>query len=645
MAGGAEETRDNNESQAAPSADEGGGRAGANIAAGDRISEFKNSLFGEAKEHHFSRITEAITPLTIVSTSFNCVEDIHAVVPDLEEAGIKIYHPPPSATLDDKPYPSICEPLFAFGNKKLSDDSTWTVSSVWATTIPTNLDQPHQMMTLRCKGTERYPDGQTFTVCHNPSILIGSHPLLNPSNGPDPIHALTRMGYIKGLPASFRPNKDRAALYQSLTACLSNNNSILDPRAFDFISIKSSTSTTATTYICIRLDPSAESPVGKALLQCTNNPKQPWMYKGHRLSIVPSKSAKCERSKVLDDTIFKAYVEGKKGLIIRLSEIADHHDQSSLTTKLRQTLKCEGLSVLHLHKNQWGNQDHNGKSAIIQFNNSADCYYANLDLKRLSEDRSLFMQPNPSCTIPRVDRPSTRPISLPRIICRHFGIGRITRTEVVSPILDEIINKKQSSTTPPPGSLPQRGQPSRRTPLNSTPNPSSYASVVTPPPSSKATNDRITQLEQLVKKLEFRLAAAEDTNKRLAMDNNKRLANVEAAIERMSKNLSDSFKLITQSLGISLQSQLPADTASAKDIENMNTDDEEKAVQHNMELSPNSSGTRKRNERSPPSAGRQHKRGTSDGSLTTASVGGSLPPLLPDVGAVPPSGDPPNNHD
>ena len=631
MAGGAEETKNNNENPVVSTADEGGGTAEPKETDNNRNSKFKISLFDEAKAHDFSRATEALTPLTIYGTSFSCIEDIHDLIPVLKEAGINIYNPLSSAP-DDKPFPAICEPIFAIASKKVNNGSTWTLSSIWATAIPTNLNQPHQMMNLRCKPTDHFPDGQTFTICHNPSLLIGSHPMFRPTQSSEKIHPLTRIGFIQGLPPSFRPNRDRAELYKSLETCLANNESILDPRVFDFTSLASTSTTIATNYINIRLDPSTEVIVAKTLMICTNNQQKPWVYKGHNLSIKPTKSGKCPRPTNLDDTILKAHADGKKELIIRLSEIANHLDASSLTTKLRKVLECEGLSVLHFHKNQYGHPDNNGYSAIIKFNNHTDCYYANRTLEGLSTDLSLFMPANRKCKIPRVDLPSTSTFSLHRLICRHFGIGSITRTEVYSPILTALLNKVRSTNTSPPASLPQRGQPTKR----NTSNQISYASVAASTPPNTAYTDRINKLENLVINLQSRLATVEDFNSRITQ--------VEVSIQRLCESFSKSFQLLTKHLDISLESQLPADTASAADIEAINADEKEEDRQEDMQLSPNRSGGRKRSDRSPPSSDRHHKRGTSDGTPTTAT-GGSLPSSSTRVEEEQPPGDPPESHD
>ena len=93
MAGGAEETENNNKNPVVSTADEGGGTAERKETDNNRNSKFKISVFDEAKAHDFLRTTEALTPLTIYGTSFSCIEDIHDLIPVLKEAGINIYNP------------------------------------------------------------------------------------------------------------------------------------------------------------------------------------------------------------------------------------------------------------------------------------------------------------------------------------------------------------------------------------------------------------------------------------------------------------------------------------------------------------------------------------------------------------------------
>lgn len=488
MSVAAEETKTDNEIAAALSSNDNAGVPPAHDMGKARNEEerpsFSLNRLAEAKTANFSLKTKDMTPFLVKSKSFKSKDDLLKLCLLLEQKGIKVYNPPHPADDDDMDEGIIqrAVPHFGVKTKTLPNGKPWSLSTIWATQAPSNMQQPQAKMILNSE------DHGRITIICDPSLRLGSNPVLNNLAGAQP---RIPIGFIKGLPPSFRPDKDMTSLASSLTTLGIMNASDLDMEVMSFSCESHQMPGHNTVTIGMRLPYATEPVVVAELLKCIHNKERPWMWKDKRLDIALGKQIKSPRPTHLDPLIKKWFNALLTGYEISLSEVRSDLHKSDLEEVIRNLTGYQGLHVSDTQPNKHGQ----GLSVLIHFNSKADAYYATCKLQRLTKDPLLFLPLLPSLrpTPPRVNRvnpdgsQATLVYHAERILSRHLGIGlSYANYTVISPILNDILGKTSSS----PKSILSRtavpGLPHKQT---STVPGTSYASKVMSNNASKTTSN------------------------------------------------------------------------------------------------------------------------------------------------------------
>jgi hypothetical protein len=622
-----------------------GGKTSENQRNQSEMIDFRTNLFAEAKMVDFSIKTKDLIPLTLTSTSLKDGEDLMKVISFIQSKGFKVYDS--SFLSSDDSLPARCLPKFGFSKPKIiGNRSNWSISSMWAKGVPDTLALKRATMTIRLDDDILSSKGATVTISHNPSLRIGSNPMFNSSE--NRITALTRIGCIENLPPSFSLAKDGSDLAQSLADCLHSNNSDIDPDVFDFILLNNRATLTTTVFIGIRLPSSCEETLVKELNMCIYNKEYPWTYKNRQLSIKLGKNVINKRPKDLDDIIRKCHTAASQGLVIRIGEIAEHFDTTSLQAHLRKMVRYESLTVLHLHRSPYGK----GLSAVITFNNTSDCYYSYLKLQRSQNDPVFISDSESKSKIPRVDRAAdTRGdefslcFSVDRLTCRHFGIGLSFKKDkpINSPLLDEVLRGRKASQP----SLLKRSIPPLQPRQTSTAGKPSYASVT-----SSSSFDQMSALQAQVDSLKVQLEQVINRVGPSLLSNNtkvpfgrqpprsfeSRLDGIEAAVLKMTERFEITMKDFYQHLGKPRDGPLLSTGIDNIDTSSSSSNEGEDAT--SMHMSPSRLQHKKRGSNHLTPNGNRHQRYSpsdtaADGAPRTPlgieSINSVSDPPLPDV--------------